>query len=39
MNEALELIGQCEDNATWPGYGEEIQVLNLPPYAYKAGAA
>jgi len=39
MNDALELIGQCEDNATWPGYGEEIQVLNLPPYAYKGGAA
>ncbi len=39
MNDALELIGQCEDNATWPGYGDDIQLLNLPPYAYKAGGA
>lgn len=37
MNEALELIAKCEDEGHWPGYGNEVQTLNLPPWAYKEG--
>lgn len=37
MTEALELIARCEDEGHWPGYGNEVQTLNLPPWAYKEG--
>lgn len=39
MNEALELIAKCEDEGHWPGYGDEVQTLNLPAWAYGKGAA
>jgi hypothetical protein len=39
MNDALDLIAQCEDAGEWPGYGQEVQSLNLPPWAYGKGAA
>ena len=40
MNDALELIAQCEDEGHWPGYVAEAQTLNLPAWAYgKAVAA
>jgi exodeoxyribonuclease VIII len=40
MNDALELIAQCEDAGVWPGYQSEAQCLNLPAWAYgKAVAA
>lgn len=39
MNDALELIARCEDEGHWPGYGDEVQTLNLPPWAYKEGGA
>jgi hypothetical protein len=34
MNDALELIAQCEDEGVWPGYGATVQALNLPAWAY-----
>jgi exodeoxyribonuclease VIII len=34
MTEALELIARCEDEGNWPGYGNEVQTLNLPAWAY-----
>ena len=39
MTEALELIARCEDEGNWPGYGNEVQTLNLPAWAYSKGAA
>ncbi len=40
MNDALELIAQCEDEGEWPGYAPEVQCLNLPSWVYgKAVAA
>jgi len=35
MQDALALIARCEDEGHWPGYGDEVQTLNLPPWAYK----
>ena len=34
MNDALELIAQCEDGGHWPGYEAQITALNLPAWAY-----
>ena len=34
MNDALELIAQCEDGGHWPGYEAQITALNLPALAY-----
>ena len=39
MNDALELIAQCEDAGEWPGYGDGVETLNLPAWAYGKGAA
>jgi len=39
MNDALELIAQCEDAGEWPGYAPEVQCLNLPSWVYGKGAA
>lgn len=40
MNDALDLIAQCEDAGEWPGYGNGVETLNLPAWAYgKAVAA
>lgn len=39
MNDALDLIAQCEDRGEWPGYASEVQTLNLPAWAYGKGAA
>jgi hypothetical protein len=39
MNDALELIAQCEDAGVWPGYQAEAQCLNLPSWVYGKGAA
>ena len=38
MNDALELIAQCEDAGAWPGYGDGVQTLNLPAWAYGRAA-
>ena len=38
MNDALELIAQCEDAGEWPGYGDGVQTLNLPAWAYGKAA-
>jgi hypothetical protein len=38
MNDALELIAQCEDAGVWPGYAPEVQCLNLPSWVYGRGA-
>lgn len=34
MNDALELIAQCEDAGEWPGYAPEVRCLNLPAWVY-----
>lgn len=39
MNDALQLIAECEDRCEWPGYATEVQSLNLPAWAYGKGAA
>ena len=39
MNDALELIAQCEDAGEWPGYAPEVKCLNLPTWVYGKGAA
>jgi hypothetical protein len=39
MNDALELIAQCEDAGEWPGYAPQVQCLNLPSWVYGKGAA
>jgi hypothetical protein len=39
MNDALELIAQCEDAGVWPGYAPEVQCLNLPAWVYGKGSA
>ena len=39
MNDALELIAQCEDAGVWPGYAPQVQCLNLPSWVYAKGAA
>jgi hypothetical protein len=39
MNDALDLIAQCEDEGEWPGYAPEVQCLNLPSWVYGKGAA
>jgi exodeoxyribonuclease VIII len=39
MNDALELIAQCEDDGVWPGYAPEVQCLNLPSWVYGKAAA
>jgi hypothetical protein len=39
MNDALELIAQCEDEGVWPGYAPEVQCLNLPSWVYGKAAA
>ena len=38
MNDALDLIAQCEDAGEWPGYGDGVETLNLPAWAYGKGA-
>jgi exodeoxyribonuclease VIII len=39
MSDALELIAQCEDEGYWPGYGNGVETLNLPPWAFGKEAA
>jgi hypothetical protein len=39
MNDALDLIAQCEDEGVWPGYPTHVSALNLPVWAYGKGAA
>jgi hypothetical protein len=39
MNDALQLIAECEDRGEWPGYGDGVETLNLPAWAYGKGAA
>lgn len=31
----LATFAECKAKNEWPGYPEDIQVINLPPYAYK----
>lgn len=35
MNDALQLIAECEDSGEWPSYADEAQWLDLPAWAYK----
>ena len=39
MQDALALIARCEDEGRWPAYGDEVQTLNLPLWAYKQEVA
>jgi exodeoxyribonuclease VIII len=39
MQDALALIARCEDEGHWPAYGDEVQTLNLPLWAYKQEGA
>jgi exodeoxyribonuclease VIII len=40
INDALQLIAECEDRGEWPGYGDSPMTLALPAWAYgKAVAA
>jgi len=39
MSDALSLIAECEDRGEWPGYGDGVETLNLPAWAYGKGAA
>jgi hypothetical protein len=40
VNDALNLIAECEDRGEWPGYGDAVMTLDLPVWAYgKAVAA
>jgi hypothetical protein len=39
MNDALDLICACEGIGEWPGYGDGVETLNLPAWAYVKGAA
>ena len=39
MQDALALIARCEDEGLWPAYGDEVQTLNLPLWAYKQEGA
>ncbi len=38
MSDALSLIAECEDRGEWPGYGDGVETLNLPAWAYGKGA-
>jgi hypothetical protein len=35
LNDALDLIAQCEDSNEWPSYSKASQVIDLPSWAYK----
>jgi hypothetical protein len=35
LNDALDLIAQCQDSNTWPAYSGQSQVIDLPSWAYK----
>jgi hypothetical protein len=35
LNNALQLIAECEDRKEWPAYGALSQVIDLPSWAYK----
>jgi hypothetical protein len=35
LNDALDLIAQCEDANEWPSYSKISQVIDLPSWAYK----
>lgn len=39
MNDALDLICACEGTGEWPGYGDGVEVLNLPAWAYGRAVA
>lgn len=34
LNDALELIAQCEDRKEWPAYSADRQTIDLPAWAY-----
>lgn len=35
VNDALELIAQCQDSNHWPAYSADKQTIDLPSWAYK----
>jgi exodeoxyribonuclease VIII len=39
MNDALDLIAECEDEGHWPGYEAQITALNLPAWAFGKAVA
>jgi hypothetical protein len=32
---ALEIFAECSESGVWPGYGDDIKYLSLPPWAEK----
>lgn len=34
VRKSIDLYAQCRDTDTWPGYGDEIHVVDLPRWAY-----
>lgn len=39
LNDALELIAQCQDSNEWPAYSTAKQTIDLPSWAYKQAEA
>jgi hypothetical protein len=39
LNDALELIAQCQDSNEWPAYSTAAQQIDLPAWAYKQAEA
>jgi hypothetical protein len=37
LNYALDTIALCADAGEWPAYSRDVQTLDLPAWAYKAG--
>jgi len=37
LNYALDTISACEEAGKWPAYSRDVQTLDLPAWAYKAG--
>ena len=33
----LERYAACKASGVWPGYGDSVSVISLPPYAFYAG--
>jgi hypothetical protein len=35
LNNALQLIAECQDRSEWPAYANTSQMIDLPSWAYK----
>lgn len=38
MRRAIDLYAECVKTDTWPGYGEQIHSMSLPPWAFTSDA-